>query len=112
MFRYLARNGVYVVTSAGNDAEEQIKITDVPAIWGDPSNSDFVLGLTVVGAIDHRNGQRAGFSQYEEARQLPHVYAPGVKVSCARSNTVDVYVPQDGTSLGKVFSLVAQACWF
>ncbi|KAF7555068.1 hypothetical protein G7Z17_g2450 [Cylindrodendrum hubeiense] len=99
------RRGVIPVTGSGNNGLDEV--TGFPAVFGgkDASGNIDLPELIVAGALAHDTRQgdyyvRSGITNVDNARGLPHVWAPGDEIPVPR---VEEYVPATKFSKGKPF---------
>jgi hypothetical protein len=84
----LARLNVVLVTAAGNNAignaGSSKSMDGYPAIMGSSKTpvARRIPSLIVVGAMNARTGKMWVKSNFDNAKELPHVFAPGENLKC------------------------------
>jgi hypothetical protein len=108
----LARLNVVLLAASGNNAIGNAggskSMDGYPAIMGSsktPANRR-IPSMIVVGAMNADTGKMWHKSNFDNTKELPHVFAPGENVKCWKArpaNPAFGHIPQtsDGTSQGK-----------
>ncbi|KAF1952801.1 subtilisin-like protein [Byssothecium circinans] len=120
----LARLNVVLVAASGNDGignlvtKSKNVMDGYPALMGSPTapTNRRIPSLIVVGAMHAKTGKIWPKSNFDNAKDIPHVYAPGEDVKCWMAKPEDTKFPhapiiKSGTSLATA-SVAGLAAYF